>query len=152
MILEPGTAAPDFELSDQHGAPFRLTEALERGPVVLVFFPFAFSRGCQGELCELRDNLAVFEDAKVQLVGVSVDSKHALRAWAEEQSYGFPLLADFWPHGAVAQAYGAFLGEKGFATRATFLVGQDGTVRDAFAVGPGDARPLESYRAAIAAL
>jgi len=151
MILAPGTEAPEFELADQHGAPTRLGDLLRRGPVALVFFPLAFSRGCQGELCELRDRLDLFEDAGVQLVGVSVDSKYALRAWAEEQSYGFPLLSDFWPHGETARAYGAFLPERGFATRATFLVGADGRVAASFAVGPGEARPIEAYRDAIAA-
>ncbi|WP_395243218.1 peroxiredoxin [Agromyces sp. MMS24-K17] len=152
MILAPGTAAPGFDLVDQFGAPARLGDFLERGPVALVFFPLAFSRGCQGELCELRDRLDLFEEAGVQLVGVSVDSKYALRAWAEEQSYGFPLLSDFWPHGATAQAYGAFLPERGYATRATFVIGADGRIAASFAVGPGEARPIEAYRDAIAAV
>lgn len=152
MILAPGAIAPEFDLVDQFGAPNRLADHLARGPVALVFFPLAFSRGCQGELCELRDRLDLFVEAGVQLVGVSVDSKYALKAWAEEQAYAFPLLSDFWPHGAVAQAYGAFLPERGYATRATFVIGADGRVAASFAVGPGEARRLDAYRDAIAAL
>jgi peroxiredoxin len=116
-----------------------------------VFFPLAFSRVCQGELCELRDNLAMFRDASVELVGVSVDSKFALRAWAEQEGYDFALLSDFWPHGAVAASYGAFRADVGLASRATFLV-EGGLVCASFEVAPGAARPLEAYREAIASL
>ena len=72
--------------------------------MVIVFYPFAFSGICTGELCEIRDNLAVFEYADAEVLAVSVDSKFALRAYAEQEGYGFSLLADFWPHGAVARA------------------------------------------------
>ncbi|MGX5695317.1 peroxiredoxin [Agromyces soli] len=152
MILQPGAAAPDFTLADQFGAPVRLAELAASRPVALVFFPLAFSGICQGELCELRDNIAVFRDASVELVGVSVDSKFALRAWGEQEGYDFPLLADFWPHGAVAASFGAFREEVGLASRATFLIDSDLVVRASFEVAPGEARPLAAYRDAIASL
>ncbi len=98
-----GEAAPDFELLNQFGEPVRLSDLRGRN-VVLVFFPFAFSGICTGELCEIRDNLALFEDADAVVLGISVDSKFAQRAYAEKEGYAFDLLADFWPHGAVAEA------------------------------------------------
>ncbi|MGG6549059.1 UNVERIFIED_CONTAM: redoxin domain-containing protein, partial [Prevotella sp. 15_C9] len=85
----------------------------------LVFFPLAFSSGCTNELCALQDNIAMFEDQRVELIGISVDSKATLRSFAEANGYDFELLADFWPHGAVSKEYGVFLDKKGFATRAT---------------------------------
>ncbi|MGW9185305.1 peroxiredoxin [Agromyces sp. NPDC055661] len=150
MILGPGAIAPDFTLANQFGQPVSLADFRGVKPVTLVFFPLAFSRTCQGELCELRDHLELFEDSGTELLGVSVDSKHALRAWAEEQGYGFQLLADFWPHGEVARAYGAFLDERGYANRATFVIDVDGVIRSSFATAPGEARTLEQYRAALA--
>lgn len=149
MALENDTRAPDFELPNQFGEPIRLSDFRRRKAVALVFFPLAFSGTCTGELCELRDNLALFEDASVELIAVSVDSKWALRAWAEAQGYGFHLLADFWPHGAVAKDYGVFLSETGFANRATFVIDEQGVIRASFISAPGEARPLEAYRAAL---
>ena len=150
MILEPGTVAPDFALPNQFGQVVALSDFRGASPVTLVFFPLAFSRTCQGELCELRDHLDLFAEAGSELVAISVDSKHALRAWAEEQGYDFPLLADFWPHGEVARAYGAFVEERGYANRATFVIDVDGVIRSSFATAPGEARTLEQYRAALA--
>lgn len=149
MALENDTQAPDFELPNQFGEPVRLSDFRGRKAVALVFFPLAFSGTCTGELCELRDNLGIFRDADVELIGVSVDSKWALRAWADEQRYDFQLLADFWPHGAVAKDYGVFLEERGFANRATFVIDHDGVIRASFISAPGEARPLAAYRAAL---
>ncbi len=152
MILGPATVAPDFALVNQYGQTVELSEFRGVKPVTLVFFPLAFSRVCQGELCELRDNIALFRDAAVELIGVSVDSKHTLRAWAESESYDFQLLADFWPHGAVANAYGAFDEVAGTAHRATFVIGADGVIASSFATPRGEARPLERYRDALTTL
>ncbi|MET4158206.1 peroxiredoxin [Agromyces sp. PvR057] len=152
MPLTAGALAPDFELADETGQTVRLAEARGIAPVVLVFFPLAFSRTCEGELRALRDHRAIFADAGAQVLGVSVDSKFALRAWAEEQRFGFPLLSDFWPHGEVARAYGAFLEERGHAARATFAIDGDGVVRASFATAPGEARSLDQYREALGAL
>ena len=125
MVIQVGEVAPDFTLSNQHGEELTLSELVAEGPVALVFFPLAFSGICTGELCELRDNLAVFNDAKVRLVGVSVDSVFSLKVWAEQEGYEFSILSDFWPHGAVAREYGAFVEERGIATRATVIIGED---------------------------
>ncbi|MDQ0575292.1 peroxiredoxin [Agromyces albus] len=150
MILARGAVAPDFALANQFGQTVRLGDFTGRTPVTLVFFPLAFSRVCHSELCELRDNFSMFEAAGTQLLGVSVDSKHTLRAWAEAESYGFPLLSDFWPHGAVAASFGAFDESTGLALRATFVIGADGIVRESFTSPRGEARSLDQYRAALA--
>lgn len=152
MVLEVGQQAPDFTLSDQHGEELTLSELVKDGPVALVFFPLAFSGICTGELCELRDNVAMFADHKVRLVGVSVDSVHALRAWAEAEGYEFSIVSDFWPHGAVAKQYGVFVEEAGIATRATLVIGEDRQVLASFETAPGQPREFAAYQDALAAL
>lgn len=152
MAVLNDTIAPEFELSNQFGETIRLSDFRGRMPVAVVFFPLAFTGTCTSELCELRDNLALFETEGIELIGISVDSKATLRAWAESEGFQFTLLADFWPHGAVASAYDVFLPEKGFANRATFLIDRDGVIRASFVTEPGQARPLASYREAIASL
>ncbi len=152
MSPQIGAPAPGFALKDQHGQTVRLADFAGRQNVALVFYPFAFSGICTGELCELRDNIGLFADANVQLVGVSCDPMHAQRAWAEAEKYEFPLLSDFWPHGEVAKAYGVFNDTIGFAIRGTFLVDTSGVLRWSIVNGPGEARPLSAYREAVAAL
>ena len=124
-----GQPAPDFALRNQHGETVRLSEARGERNLALVFYPFAFSGICTGELCEIRDNLDVFEAGNVQVVGISCDPMHTLRAFAEAEKYTFPLLSDFWPHGAVAQQYGVFNDETGAANRSTYIIDKSGTVR-----------------------
>ncbi len=148
MSVSVGEKAPDFTLSNQHGEQFKLSEYLGK-PVVLVFYPFSFSGVCTGELCELRDNIEMFKDSKVELVGISVDSKYTQAAFAKAENYEFQLLADFWPHGEVCQQYGVFLEDKGFATRATFVIDADGVVVAKFVTAPGQARNLSEYQSAL---
>lgn len=152
MISEPGMRAPEFTLVDQFGQTVRLERLRAAHAVALVFFPLAFSRTCQSELSELRDNAAMFEESGARFVAISVDSKHTLRAWAESQAFDFPLLSDFWPHGEVARSYGAFDERAGIARRATFLADVDGIIRASFAAPPGEARSLVQYRDALSAL
>ncbi|UOQ61846.1 peroxiredoxin [Leucobacter rhizosphaerae] len=149
-MLQVGAVAPDFTLSDQHGEELTLSELVAEGPVALVFFPLAFSGICTGELCELRDNLSVFSDSKVRLVGVSVDSVFTLQAWAKQEGYEFSILSDFWPHGAVAKEYGVFIEDGGIATRATLVIGQDRSVLASFETEPGQPRDFAAYREALA--
>jgi peroxiredoxin len=152
MALENDTQAPDFELANQFGEHIRLSDFRHKKPVALVFFPLAFSSTCTSELCELRDNLALFSDRSIELLGVSVDSKATQRAFAEAEGYQFNLLADFWPHGAVAKEYGVFLPEKGYANRASFLIDVNGIIRASFVTAPGEARSITAYREALAEL
>jgi peroxiredoxin len=146
-----GAPAPDFELSSQYGERIRLSAYRGRA-VALVFFPLAFSATCTSELCELRDNLGLFQISGVELFGISIDSKASLRAWGERERLDFRLLADFWPHGAVARQYGVFLEDRGYAARGTFVLDAAGILRDRFVSAPGEARPLARYRAALDAI
>ncbi|MCC2333548.1 peroxiredoxin [Cellulomonas wangsupingiae] len=146
-----GAPAPGFTLPDTHGTPVTLSE-LRGTPVALVFVPFAFSGTCTSELCELRDNIAAFDQAGVRLLAVSCDPMFALRAWGEQEGYTFDLLSDFWPHGAAARAYGVFDEATGHAVRGSFLVDADGVLRWSVVHPRGQARPLSAYREALAAL
>lgn len=152
MTAEIGTIAPDFTLKNQFGEDITLSQFRGSKPVVLVFFPLAFTGICTGELCELRDNFAMFESDGVELLAVSVDSKATLRVFAEQEGYQFSLLADFWPHGGVASDYGVFLEDRGNATRATFVIDAAGVIRSRFITAPGTARSLEAYREALGEL
>jgi peroxiredoxin (alkyl hydroperoxide reductase subunit C) len=152
MPIEVGAEAPDFELRDQHGQNVRLSSFRGVKNVLLVFYPLAFTGTCQGELCSVRDNLKDFVNDAVQTLTVSVDSSPVHKVWAEREGYEFPLLADFWPHGAVAQAYGVFNQERGVAYRGTFLIDKAGIVRFAEMDPRGQARDQEGWRKAIAAL
>ena len=108
MVPEVGTEAPDFTLKDQNNQVVTLSSFRGDRNVLVVFYPFAFSGICTGELCAVRDDLASFQNADVQILAVSVDHPFTLKAWSDAQGYEFPLLADFWPHGKVAQDYGVF--------------------------------------------
>ena len=152
MALENDTQAPDFELPNQFGEHVRLHDFRGKKPVALVFFPLAFSSTCTGELCALRDDLSVFQNDKVQVLTISVDSPYAHKIFAEREGYDFPLLADFWPHGAVAEAYGVFNEAGGMADRGTFLIDTDGVIRYTEHNSPGEGREPQGWRDAIKAL
>lgn len=145
-----GAPAPDFTLVDQHGADRSLAAELKLRPALLVFYPFAFSRICGGELSELQSSLGEFEGRGVSLFAVSCDPMFSLRVYAEQEEFAFPLLSDFWPHGDVARAYGVFDEAKGCARRGSFLIGQDGVVQWSVVNPISEARPLASYLDAIA--
>ncbi|MEJ3657546.1 peroxiredoxin [Actinomycetes bacterium KLBMP 9759] len=152
MAPEVGTAAPDFTLKDQNNQDVTLSSFRGERAVLVVFYPFAFSGICTGELCSIRDDLASFQNDDVQVLAISVDHAFTLKAWSEAQGYQFPLLADFWPHGKVAQDYGVFNAERGMAVRGTFLVDKEGVVRFAEVNAPGEARDQDGWKKAVAAL
>jgi peroxiredoxin (alkyl hydroperoxide reductase subunit C) len=152
MPIEVGAQAPDFLLKDQNNQVVRLSDFRGRCNVLLIFYPLAFTGTCQGELCQLRDNLNDFANEDVQVLTISVDSAYSHKVWAEREGYDFPLLADFWPHGAVAQAYGVFNEERGFANRGTFLVDREGVIRFAEMNQPGQARDQDAWRKALTLL
>lgn len=152
MAVEVGSQAPDFTLNDYNKQQITLSSFRGEKPVLLVFYPFAFSGTCQGELCQLRDEFADYEGEGVQVLGVSVDTPFSLKAWAEQQGYQFPLLSDFWPHGEVAKTYGVFNDNAGLANRGTFLIDKDGVVRFAEVNQPGEARDQSAWKKAVADL
>jgi peroxiredoxin len=151
-MVEIGQPAPAFAGTDQNGEAVSL-EGCAGTPVLLVFYPFTFTGVCEGELCRLRDDHSQFVDAGVQVVAVSCDPAPSQKRWAEEQRWGFPVISDFWPHGAIAQAYGVFNDERGCANRATFLIGGDGAIVDTFATDSlGTPREASRYTEALAKL
>src|SRR2546421_1052720 len=105
MAIEAGSKAPDFELKNQHGELVKLSDSRGKKNVVLLFYPFAFTGVCTGELCAIRDELPEFENDDVETLAVSTDTVHALRIFADQEKLAYPLLSDHWPHGEVAQAY-----------------------------------------------
>lgn len=149
MAIQVGDKAPDFELKDNHGRTVSLSAFRGEKNVVLLFYPFAFTGVCTGELCELRDNLPKFADRDTQLLAVSNDSIHTLRVFAEQEGLEYLLLSDFWPHGNVSRAYGVFDEDKGCAVRGTFIIDKDGVVRWTVVNGLPDARDLNEYVKAL---
>ena len=130
MSADVGSKAPDFTLMNQDREPVSLSS--ERGhPVVLAFFPAAFSSVCTKELCTFRDSLAKLNSAKAKIYGISVDTFFALKAFQTDQKLTFPLLSDF--NKDVIRAYGAFnedmIGLKGIAKRSVFVIDKDGIIR-----------------------
>jgi peroxiredoxin len=150
--LSVGATAPDFELKNQYGELVKLSSFTGEKNVVLLFIPFAFTGTCTGELCAIRDDLAAFQNDNVQVLAVSCDSPFTQKMFAEQEGYKFPVLADFWPHGAAAKAYGIFNEDLGCAMRGTFIIDKEGIIRWSVVNGLGDARNNGDYKSAIAAL
>lgn len=136
-MIDVGTEAPDFTLKDQNGQPVTLSDFRGNKNVLLVFFPLAFTGICQGELDEIRDHLPDYQNDDTATLAISVGPPPTHKVWATESGFLFPVLSDFWPHGAVAQAYGVFNHETGFANRGTFVIDRSGVVRFAEMNQPG---------------
>jgi len=149
--IEVGSAAPDFTLRDQHNVETSLS-GLRGRAVLLVFYPLAFTGVCAGELNAIQVELDAFANDRVQVLAVSVDSPYSLRMFADTEGLTFPMLSDFWPHGAVARSYGIFDTDVGVATRATFLIDGDGVVRWKVANDLAHPRDQAEYHKAIATL
>jgi peroxiredoxin len=151
-LINVGDEAPDFTLRDQNNEEFTLSSLRGKRAVLVVFYPLAFTGICTGELCAVRDDMSTFQNDDVQVVSISVDSAYSHKIFSEREGYAFPLLSDFWPHGAVAQAFGVFNEAAGIANRGTFLVDKAGIVRFAEMNGPGEGRDADDWRQAIKAL
>jgi peroxiredoxin len=153
MPAEIGQEAPDFELRSSTGDTIKLSSYRGDKAVALVFYPFTFTAVCHGELCALRDDLSRYESAGVQVLAISCDTAPAQKKWAEEEGFKFPVLADFWPHGAVSQSYGVFNDKLGCAMRHTFLIDKDGKIVDHFDTDAiGTPREQARYEEALAKL
>jgi mycoredoxin-dependent peroxiredoxin len=152
MGLDVGEQAPDFELRNQHGEDVSLSKYRGAKNVVAVFYPFAFSGVCTGEMREIRDRLPAFQNDDVQLVAISCDPLYALRVFADQEGLDYPLLSDFWPHGEVAMAYGVFDAERGCAGRASFVIDRDGVVRWSVHNALPDARSLAEYERVLGSI
>jgi peroxiredoxin len=152
MSLTIGEAVPDFTLVNQFGEKVTLSSYQGKKNVVVVFYPFAFSGTCTGELCALRDDLSAFQNESAELLAVSCDAMFSQKAFAAQEGYTFPVLADFWPHGAATKAFGIFNEERGCAFRGTFIIDKSGILRWQVVNGMGDARNVADYKGALAAL
>ena len=152
MSLTIGQEAPNFTLTNQFGESVELASFRGKKNVVIVFYPFAFSGICTGELCSLRDDLGAYQNEGTELLAISCDPMYSLKAFGDAEGYTFNLLADFWPHGAVSKAYGVFNEDRGFSIRGTYVVDKAGVLRWQVVNGPGDARNAADYKAALAAL
>ncbi|MFC4334460.1 peroxiredoxin [Salininema proteolyticum] len=152
MPLEIGATAPEFTLKDQNNQEVSLSDFKGKKNVLLVFYPFAFTGVCEGEMCGIRDNIAAYQNDDTAVLTVSVDSPFAHKVWAEREGFEFPLLSDLWPHGEVAQAYGVFNDEKGMANRGTFVIDKEGVVRFSEMNMPGDARDQQGWQKALKGL
>ncbi len=145
-----GQSAPDFTARNQHGEPVTLS-SLRGAPVVVLFYPWAFSGICRGELAAVRDDHQRFVDAGVRVLAVSCDAMFTLRAYADAEQIGFDLLTDHWPHGAIARAYQVFDETAGCALRGTFVLDAEGIVTWRVVNGIGEARDLADVLAQVAA-
>jgi len=150
-----GDEAPDFEARDDGGQQIKLSDFRGQKNVLLVFYPYAFTRTCTSEFCGLRDNPLEIVDDNTEVIGISSDTVATLRAWKAAENYINRFVSDFWPHGAIAKAYGAFDELIGTAVRCTFLIDKEGIVRFAEyndLASLGQARDQDRWREAIRAL
>jgi peroxiredoxin (alkyl hydroperoxide reductase subunit C) len=151
-VIQVGETAPDFTLRDQNREEFTLSALRGQKAVLIVFYPFAFTGICTGELNRVRNDLDTFQNDDVQVVTISCDSVYSQKVFSTREEFEFPLLADYWPHGEVARAYGVFNEDGGFANRGTFLVDRDGVVRFAEMNSIGEGRDADEWIAAIKSL
>lgn len=149
MSIEIGSPAPDFSLPDTEGT--EVTLAQQRGhKTLLVFIPFPWTGICDGEACTLRDHFADLNSFDANVVVITCYPRPANRKWAQENGFRFPVLSDFWPHGAVARLYGAFNEQTGSANRSTFVLDGDGVVREIVATDSlGTPREYDAYVEAL---
>jgi peroxiredoxin len=151
-LLEVGDAAPEFSLRDQHGRSQTLAARRGSRNVLLVFYPFAFTGVCTGEMLALTANASTWDGLGTDVLAVSCDTVPSLRAFAEQEKLMFPLLSDFWPHGETSSRYGAFDDNLGAAGRATYAIDRQGTVRWRIRTAIPNARDITEYLQALAEL
>ena len=152
MTLAIGDLAPDFTLRDQHGQDITLSSYARGKAALIVFYPFAFSGVCTGELTGLRDRLGDFETEHSTLLGLSCDPMYTQRAVADRDGIFFPLLSDYWPHGLTTKAYGVFDDVVGAPTRSSFAVDREGRVGWVMHNATGEPRDLDQHAQALANL
>ena len=144
-----GSPAPLFELPDQDKNPVSL-ESLRGKKTLLVFIPFPFTGICDDEACAIRDGLAGLNEFDANVAVITAHAFNTTKKWADENGFEFPVLSDYWPHGAVAQAYGCFNEDMGCANRYTFVLDADGVVREVINTEAlGTAREFASYGEAL---
>jgi peroxiredoxin len=150
--LQIGGKAPDFTLRDQFGQDVELASYRGSKAVAIFFFPYAFSGVCTGEMSGIRDRLDEFLTFDTEVLAISCDARYALRQFADLDGLNFPLLSDFWPHGAVARAYEVFDERTGAARRSSYIVDKEGLVRWSVHNANPDGRDLDEHLRQLAAV
>jgi mycoredoxin-dependent peroxiredoxin len=151
-VLLVGDKAPAFDLRDQHGRSVTSARLLGRSNALLVFYPAVFSSICSSELRELRDWWPREGYGDTELLAISCDPMFSLRGYSDAEWIDFPLLSDFWPHGAVCRAFGVFDDRSGTAKRSSYLLDQEGRVAWSVHNAGRDSRPVSGYADALARL
>ena len=155
MNIEPGQQAPGFSLYDTEKNKISLSD-FKGHNVLLLFFPQAFTRVCTKELCSVRDNIGLYNNADAIVIGISVDSVFTLAKYKEAQAYNFILLSDF--NKEVSSAYGSLyenwiLDMKGVSKRSAFIIDKNGIVQYAEVLEKaGDIPDFEAINSCLAAL
>ena len=150
--LSLGGPAPDFTLRDQFGQDVTLSSYRGTKAVALIFFPYAFSGVCTGEMAGVRDRLADFMTFDTEVLAISCDPVYSLRAFADSDGLNFPLLSDFWPHGEVSQQYGVFDEKRGCPRRSSYVIDKGGLVRWSVHHANPDGRDLDEHLAQLRSL
>ncbi len=149
MTLQAGDSIPEFTLYDNQRNQVG-DDDLKGQKTLVMFFPYAFSGTCTGEICELRDNHARLADVDAKIVAITCDPVPANAAWAKANEFTHPVLSDFWPHGTVARAFGVFNDKLGCANRVSFAVDADGKITEVFASDSlGEARDFDAQVEAL---
>jgi glutaredoxin-dependent peroxiredoxin len=156
MKIEVGQQAPDFTLFDSDKQPVTLS-SLKGSNVLLLFFPQAFTGVCTTELCNVRDNIANYNNANAKVLGISVDSVFTLGKFKEEQKLNFPLVSDF--NKEVSTAYDTIFdvfpvfGMKGVSKRSAFVIDKEGVIKYAEVLeSPGDLPNFDAINTTLAAI
>jgi peroxiredoxin len=150
--LTLGGQAPDFTLRDQFGQDVTLSSYRGRKAVAILFYPYAFSGVCTGEMAGIRDRLAEFMTFGTEVLAISCDPIYSLRAFADQDGLNFPLLSDFWPHGEVCRAYDVFDERKGAAHRSSYIIDREGVLRWAVHNANPQGRDLDEHLRQLTAL
>lgn len=149
-MLDRGQQAPDFTLNDADGNDVRLADLLAEGPLVLYFYPSDFTPGCTKEACAIRDLHDDLLASGLRIVGVSPQDGSSHRRFAQRHELPFPLLCD--PHKHVIAAYDVD-GPLGFGVRrGTYLIDQDGTIKDRVLADLAIGKHVEFIQNAIASM
>ena len=149
MTLAIGTTAPEFTLLNQEREPVSLDD-LKGSRSVIVFIPFAFTRTCESELCQIRDEYSMFDEAQARVVAITCNTLHANKVWSDQQGFQFDILSDWWPHGAVSRKYETFNEGYGYPERTTYFLDDDAVITQVSRSDRlGEARDFEVYRGVL---
>lgn len=152
MPAEVGKPAPDFSLRDHQGNTVTLDD-LKGQKSIVAFIPFPHTGICDSEACALRDDYTALSADGSKVVIITVHASPLNKHWAEQNNIPFPVLSDFWPHGAVAQAFGCFNQQVGTAMRASYVLDKDGIVREIIQTGSlGEQRDHGAYATALSSI